>query len=37
MTPETGGHVGFHGDVSCQPWRNIALEKFLGRVAKIEA
>jgi len=37
VTPETGGHVGFHGDVSGKPWCNIALEKFLGRVANIGA
>ena len=34
---ETGGHVGFHGDASGRPWCNIAIEKFLAQVTKIEA
>jgi predicted alpha/beta-fold hydrolase len=32
VMPETGGHVGFHGDASGQPWCNLAIEKFLERV-----
>ena len=32
ITP-TGGHVGFHGDTSGQAWTDIALEKFLDRIA----
>jgi predicted alpha/beta-fold hydrolase len=35
--PETGGHVGFHGDTSGRPWCNLVLEKFLERVANMEA
>lgn len=37
VLPETGGHVGFHGDASGRPWCNVALEKFLDRVTNIEA
>ena len=32
VMPETGGHVGFHGDASGRPWCNLAIEKFLDRV-----
>jgi len=34
---ETGGHVGFHGDASGRPWCDLAVEKFLERIASIEA
>jgi predicted alpha/beta-fold hydrolase len=37
VTPETGGHVGFHGDASGRPWGNVVLEKFLERVTNVEA
>jgi predicted alpha/beta-fold hydrolase len=37
VTPETGGHVGFHGDASGRPWCNLAIEKFLERVVNMEA
>ena len=37
VMPETGGHVGFHGDAGGQPWCNLAIEKFLERVTSIEA
>ena len=37
VVPETGGHVGFHGDTSGRPWCNLAIEKFLERVTSIEA
>jgi len=33
VLPETGGHVGFHGDASGGPWCNLAIEKFLEHVA----
>ena len=29
VIPPTGGHVGFHGDMSGQAWSDLALEKFL--------
>jgi predicted alpha/beta-fold hydrolase len=35
ITP-TGGHVGFHGDTSGQAWTDIALEKFLDRIAAVD-
>jgi predicted alpha/beta-fold hydrolase len=31
LTP-TGGHVGFHGAASNQPWCDLALEKFLDQI-----
>jgi len=31
LTP-AGGHVGFQGDASSQPWCDLALEKFLDQV-----
>ena len=37
VMPETGGHVGFHGDTSGRPWCNVAIEKFLERVGNMEA
>jgi uncharacterized protein len=37
VIPPTGGHVGFHGDTSGQAWSDLALEKFLNRIAMIEA
>jgi predicted alpha/beta-fold hydrolase len=37
VIPETGGHVGFHGDASGRPWCNLVLEKFLERVTNIKA
>jgi predicted alpha/beta-fold hydrolase len=33
VIPPTGGHVGFHGDASRQAWSDLALEKFLERIA----
>jgi predicted alpha/beta-fold hydrolase len=33
VIPPTGGHVGFHGDGSSQAWCDLALEKFLDRIA----
>ncbi len=37
VMPETGGHVGFHGDTSGRVWCNLALEKFLERVVNMAA
>ena len=37
VIPSTGGHIGFHGDGSGQAWCDLALEKFLDRIAMIEA
>ena len=37
VMPETGGHVGFHGDISGRPWCNLAIEKFLERATNMEA
>ncbi len=37
VIPETGGHVGFHGDSGGRPWCNLVLEKFLERVVNMEA
>jgi predicted alpha/beta-fold hydrolase len=37
VIPSTGGHVGFHGDASGRSWSDLALEKFLERIATIEA
>jgi predicted alpha/beta-fold hydrolase len=34
VIPPTGGHVGFHGDGSGHAWCDLALEKFLDRIAK---
>ena len=31
VLPDTGGHVGFHGDASNRPWSHLAIEKFLTR------
>jgi uncharacterized protein len=31
VLPDTGGHVGFHGDASNRPWCDLAIEKFLAR------
>jgi predicted alpha/beta-fold hydrolase len=36
LTP-TGGHVGFHGDVSNKPWCDLALEKFFERIDSMAA
>jgi predicted alpha/beta-fold hydrolase len=36
VMPSTGGHVGFHGDVSHQSWCDHALERFLNRIARPE-
>ena len=35
LTP-TGGHVGFHGAESNQPWCDLALEKFLGQIDTLD-
>ena len=35
LLPETGGHVGFHGDDCRRPWCDTAVEKFLERIASI--
>lgn len=37
VMPETGGHVGFHGEASRLPWCDLAVEKFLDRIATLEA
>ena len=37
VMPQTGGHVGFHGDVSRQSWCDVALEKFLDQTASMAA
>lgn len=36
VMPETGGHVGFHGDAGRRPWCDLAIEKFLSRIANME-
>lgn len=36
MSP-TGGHIGFHANGSERPWCDLAVEKFLARIASIEA
>lgn len=36
VMPATGGHVGFHGDASRRSWCNLALEKFLDRIANMD-
>jgi predicted alpha/beta-fold hydrolase len=35
--PETGGHIGFHGDASRQSWCDVTLEKFLDGTASMAA
>jgi predicted alpha/beta-fold hydrolase len=37
VLPPTGGHIGFHGDASRKPWCDLAVEKFVERIATIEA
>jgi predicted alpha/beta-fold hydrolase len=37
VMPETGGHVGFHGDSDRRPWCDLALEKFIERIVRMEA
>lgn len=37
VMPPTGGHIGFHGDASRKPWCNLAVEKFVERIATMEA
>jgi predicted alpha/beta-fold hydrolase len=34
---EGGGHLGFHSASSARPWCDVAVEKFLERVASMEA
>ena len=35
VMPETGGHVGFHGEASMRPWCDLAVEKFLERTVSM--
>ena len=35
VLPSTGGHVGFQGDASGRPWCDLAVEKFLERIATL--
>ena len=37
VMPPTGGHIGFHGDASGKPWCDLAVEKFVERIATMEA
>ncbi len=37
LLPPTGGHIGFHADDSARPWCDLAVEKFIDRLATIEA
>lgn len=37
VIPEGGGHLGFHCAASDRPWCDVALEKFLERVASMAA
>jgi uncharacterized protein len=36
VMPETGGHIGFHGDSDHRPWCDIVLEKFIRQTLKID-
>ena len=36
VIPDGGGHLGFHSATSDRPWCDLALEKFLARVASME-
>lgn len=37
LMPPAGGHVGFHAHDSARPWCDLAVEKFFGRLATMEA
>jgi len=37
VMPPTGGHIGFHGDASRKPWCDLAVEKFVERIATMDA
>lgn len=36
LMPTTGGHIGFHAHDSTQPWCDLAVEKFIDRLAIME-
>ncbi len=33
LMPPTGGHIGFHAHESTRPWCDLAVEKFINRIA----
>ena len=37
VMPPAGGHIGFHAHDSAQPWCDLAVEKFIDRLATMEA
>jgi predicted alpha/beta-fold hydrolase len=37
LMPPAGGHIGFHAHDSTRPWCDLAVEKFIDRLANMEA